>query len=247
MRRLIPFVALAALVACAGGGNSGQNPMPAGLEPESAGSNVIAQTATPTPMPTILIEPGRVNGQPNQFTPTRGDTSTGGHGQTVDGIPCAPSMIENKYHVHAFVGIMVNGKEIALPDSIGLYLPGTPVNGYTNTAKCFYYIHTHDATGLVHMESPSTAPLGSSVYTLGNVLDVWGQTITANSFGPFSGPVHIFYARTTLGNLNSGTYYQYSGAPRAITLYSHEAVWIEVGSTYVPGSRLPKIRFYTQY
>jgi hypothetical protein len=247
MRRLIPLVVLTVVVACSGGGSGSQNPVPVSPESQTAHSMVIAQTATPTPMPSILIEPGGINGLDNQFTPNDGDTSRGGNGQTVDGIPCAPSMVENKYHVHAFVGIMVNGKEIALPDAIGMYLSGAESNGYTNSAKCFYYIHTHDATGLVHFESPSTASLGTSIYTLGNFLDVWGQTITSTSFGPFTGPLHIFYALTPLGNLNSGTYYQYSGAPRAIAFHSHEAIWIEVGSTYVPASRLPKIRFYTQY
>lgn len=247
MRRLIPFVVLAALCACSGGNQGGaQNTLPSAAQVESPSSTLLAQAAA-TPMPTILIEPGTIHGLDDQFTPNDSDTKTGGNGQTVDGIGCAPSMAENKYHVHAFLGIMVNGKEIALPDAIGLYLPGAEVNRSTNTAKCYYALHTHDASGLIHIESTSTAPLGSSVFNLGQFLDVWGMSLTSAGLGPFSGPLHIFYARTNLGNLNSGTYYQYSGAPRAIALYSHEAIWIEVGSTYVPGSQLPKIRFYTQY
>lgn len=209
-------------------------------------------SATPTPMPTIVLRAGTINGLDNQFSPADADTSSGGNGQTVSSnpsIPCAPSMVENKYHVHFFLGVLVNGKQMAIPDAIGMYLPGAEINGFTNSARCFYEIHTHDATGMIHIESPSTAPLGSPVFTLGNVLDVWGEPLTSTQFGPYAGTVRIFYATTNLGNTHSGaTYYQYTGTtPRSIKLYSHEAIWIEVGSTYVPPSRLAHIIFYTEY
>ncbi len=245
MRKLLPFLVLAALCACsgAGGGGRANSAMPAG-----GPSGLIPMSATPTPMPTILIEPGYINGLDNQFTPNDGDTASGGHGSAVDGIACAPSMVENKYHVHFFVGVMVNGRQMATPDAIGMLQSGTETNGYTNSAHCYYMIHTHDASGLIHVESASTASLGSSLVNLGEVLDVWGERLASTTFGPFSGTVRVFYAKTNLGNIIGGPYYQYTGtAPRSIPLYSHEAIWIQIGSSYVPASRLPRIRFYTQY
>lgn len=178
-----------------------------------------------------------------------GDTSSGGHGQVVDDIPCG-AMDDNGYHVHAFLGVMVNGKQIAIPPTIGMLQPGPVNQGSYLTAKCFYQIHTHDASGYIHLESTKTktqAPLSSWVFTLGNVIDVWGQPLTTTGFGNFSGPVHIFYATTNLGNVDGGPYVEYTGTtPRSIQLYSHEAIWIEVG-TYVPASQLPRVIFYTQY
>lgn len=259
----LPIALCALLAACSGAQNGGadsalpqaQVATPASSTPEASASpavadaSVVAQTATPTPMPTIVLKSGAVNGVDNQFSPVDGDTSRGGVGQSVDGVACAPSMYENTYHVHFFLGLMVNGKQVAVPDGIGLYLPGAESNGVTNTAtKCYYAIHTHDASGMIHVESSSTASLGSAIFTLGQVLDIWGEPLTASSFGPYSGTVRVFYATTPLRNLYSGTYYQYTGSvPKGIKISSHEAIWIQVGSTYVPASRLPKIRFYTEY
>jgi hypothetical protein len=245
------LIALLALAAACSGGQSTSIPPTApqadrvpGVSPE--GATVFA--ATPTPMPsTIVLKSGAVIGADNRFTPNDGDASSGGNGQTVDGIPCASSMVENKYHVHAFVGILVNKLQIGVPDAVGLYQYGPDVNGYTNAAKCFYYIHTHDATGMIHIESPSTASLGSSIFTLKNLLDVWGMGLSSSAFGPFAGTVHVFVATTPLRNIYSGTYAAFTGDPHTIKLYSHEAIWIEVGSSYFTASQLPKIRFYTEY
>lgn len=190
-----------------------------------------------------------MNGTPNQFAPASGDASTGGRGQSVDGIPCG-AMNDNGYHVHAFLGVLVNGKPMAIPATIGMYEPGAGSNGWYSTAKCFYEIHTHDSSGYIHMEvAPTTpkTPLSDSLFTLGNVLDIWGQTLTTTRFANFSGPVHIFYATTSLGNIDGGSYVAYTGTtPKSIRMYSHEAIWIEVG-TYVPASKLPRVIFYTQY
>jgi hypothetical protein len=233
------------LVGCSGGGNNDMSPQPS--VPQPMGPQVLVPQATATAMPEIVLKSGGIDGLDNQFSPVDGDSSTGGQGGSIDGIACAPSMY-NTYHVHAFVGLLVNGKEIALPDAIGLYQPGAEINGVTDTAKCYYPIHTHDATGMVHIESSSSAPLSSAIYTLGNVLDIWGMPLSSTGFGPYSGTVRVFYATTPLRNLYSGTYYQYTGSvPKGIKLYSHEAIWIQVGASYVPASQLPKIRFYTEY
>jgi hypothetical protein len=249
MKRLLVFVALcltAVLAACSSAPRSaGDGPLP-GTPPAPAG--MVAMTVTPTPMATINTSPGRVIGLDDQFTPNDGDTPSGGNGQTVDGLACSPTMYGSgtEYHIHVFLGLLVNGKQIAIPDAIGMHDPGTETNGLTNSARCYYAIHTHDAEGYIHVEADSTAPYSAVLYTLGNLLDIWGEPITATQFGPFKGPVTIFYATTPLRDVYSGTYYQYSGAPRAITLASHKTIWIEVG-TVVPASRLPKIHFYSEY
>ena len=243
-RSLFISVAVLLLTACGGAQTTQQTIVPSTQLPAARPSLVAAAS---TPMPEIVLGWGNTDGIDNQFSPNDGDTSTGGNGGTIDGIPCAPVMY-NTYHVHAFVGVMVAGKEIATPDAIGMYEPGAESNGVTDTASCYYSIHTHDASGMIHLESSSTASLGSSIFTLGNLLDVWGMPIASSRFGPYSGTVRVFYATTPLTDIYSGTYYQYTGtAPKSIKLYSHEAIWIQIGSPYVPASSLPKIRFWTEY
>lgn len=60
------------------------------------------------------------------------------------------------FHIHAHLSIYINGKSMPLPAQIGI----------TNT--CFYWLHTHDTTGIIHMESPKAIPL-----TLGTFLQLW--------------------------------------------------------------------------
>ena len=208
-------------------------------------------TPTPTPGPTpkgISLQPGKVVGEDDMFAPPDGDSSSGGQSQAIDGIPCVPSMYNN-YHVHVYVGLYVNGKQIAIPDQIGMYQPGQISNGYTNTATCFYYIHTHDASGMIHIESPEDQPVSASIYTLQNVLDVWGMTVGPTNVGPFMGSVRTFIGRAKLGTttVSPSSYAEYFGNPNAIALYSHEAIWFEVGAPYYTPPYIPEIVFYNEY
>jgi hypothetical protein len=202
--------------------------------------------ATPTPAPIVLAQ-GGITGEDGQFSPPDGDTNNGGQGQTVDNIPCAPTMTENLYHVHWYLGLLVNGTQVAIPDQIGLLDPGPISNGYTGTAHCYYEIHTHDASGMIHVESPSTAPLSSSIYTVGTFLDVWGTSVGPLNVGPFSGQVRIFVDRVPLKGLVANSYTEWTASAASIPIYSHEAVWIEVGPTFVVPPNLPAVDFYTEY
>lgn len=208
-------------------------------------------TPTPTPGPTpkgIALNPGEVVGKDNVFAPPDADSSSGGQSQAVDGILCKPMMFNN-YHVHVYVGLYVGGKQVAIPDQIGMYQPGAVENGYTNTATCFYYIHTHDASGMVHLESPVNAAVGDSLFTLHNVFDVWGMSVGRNNVGPFAGTVRIFIGRAKLGTttVSPSSYSEYFGDPNAIALYSHQAIWFEVGPPYFTPPYIPEIVFYNEY
>jgi hypothetical protein len=199
----------------------------------------------------------------------------GGQGADVDQIPSAVSMSDN-YHVHAFVGIMVNGQRIALPDGIGMVNPfgdfqttdactgGTP--NFECYADAFYYMHTHDASGAVHMEAPSPVcgkaanyanNCDMSLFTLGNFLDIWGISLSANNFGPYAGPVSVYTSPLKYNACNStgnacytasNTYSLYTaGDPHGIPLYSHTVVWIVVGSQPARPADLPNIEWYLSF
>ncbi len=245
------FTILAVFTACGGGGGGGSSPVPTGAPSASA-----APTATPTsPVSSgqmITTSQGGVDGQPNMFTPNEGDTATGGAGSPIDGITCDPTM-SNNYHVHIFLGVYYNGQLMALPEAIGMENPGAASAGFVDSATCFYHIHTHDATDLVHVEDPdpSNVPITGTLYTLQQVLDVWGVTTDANHFGPFTGPVEVFTSgQVYRGDQNNQvtpasdlTYWGQNAA--TVPLYSHEVIVVEVGPTY-PTS-LPDISFYLEY
>jgi hypothetical protein len=141
------------------------------------------------------------------------DTSTvgGGAGQTIDGIQCNRTE-QLTYHEHAHLTILLNGASEPLPALIGI--PG----GATGSPQCFYYLHTHDTTGVVHMEAPA-----ARTFTLGQFFDVWGQPLSRTTATNLSGKLR-FYVGNKL----------YTGDPRKIKLTPHGMVTIEQGKVVKP-------------
>ncbi|MDQ2818462.1 MAG: hypothetical protein M3T49_09705 [Candidatus Eremiobacteraeota bacterium] len=193
-----------------------------------------APGATPTP---IQLAAGRILGQD---TVGEGDTASGGQGQTVDGIPCAPEV--TTYHVHSHLSLFVNGVRMAIPDVIGFVNPGAEINGFTNTAKCVYQIHTHDADGYIHQEAPAPAQ-----FTLGEVFDIWGEPLSSSNVAGFSGQVIAYTANAPTPGYNqtTGAYVPYTGDLRSLLLGSHLEIVLEVGPTFVTPPNLPAVIFYT--
>jgi len=137
-----------------------------------------------------------------------GDTASGGHGQTTpDGIACEPDMSDN-YHVHVHVAIIKDSQMQAIPQNIGL------PNG------CFYEMHTHDATGVVHIEAPAYQR-----FTLGNLFSVWGQPLSPSNVAGITGrPVAAFIN-------DGGEVWQYQGDLADIEMVSHRSITLQLGST----------------
>src|ERR1700692_1912038 len=83
------------------------------------------------------------------------------NGQTVDGISCRKQAKETvKYHVHVHVAVYVKGNMERLPAGIGITQPRL-LEKYSNghfydvgLYDCLYWLHTHVADGIVHVESP---------------------------------------------------------------------------------------------
>lgn len=209
---------------------------------------------TPTPMPaSATVGYGEIFGADNGFSPNDGDTSSGGQGQTVDGMPCASTM-PNTYHVHSFAGIIINGRQLALPDGIGMKNPGADgtyagAPNWTEYASCYYYIHTHDASGVFHVESPQSVAPSTSIYTLGNAFDVWGMKLSSTQIGSYTGTVRAYVAQVPLHTPQIVTSYYtlYSGNPASIPIKSHTTTWLEIGPYYVTPSHLPVINYWESY
>jgi hypothetical protein len=82
---------------------------------------------------------------------------------TIDGITCdkAEHFVS---HIHTHLDIFINGKEVVVPSNIGI-IPG----------NCIYWLHTHDDTGVIHIESPD-----DRTFTLGQFFQIWGETFNNN-------------------------------------------------------------------
>lgn len=145
--------------------------------------------------------------------PGDGDTGTGGQGQTVDGIPCEHGE-RLTFHVHAHLFILDDG--VPQPVSADVGIPGAPL-----VAKCIYWVHTHDRTGAIHVESP-----GPRTFTLGQFFDIWGQPLTSSKVVRILVPAGQFEVF-----LNGQVY---SGDPRRIELKAHTQVVIEIGKRVIP-------------
>jgi hypothetical protein len=78
---------------------------------------------------------------------------------TIDGVQCN-SAEQLVFHNHAHLDIFVNSQPYTIPSQIGI-IPD----------KCFYWLHTHDTSGTIHIESPITKN-----YTVGQFLDIWKKT-----------------------------------------------------------------------
>jgi hypothetical protein len=101
---------------------------------------------------------------PAAQTNTTADTHTSTSGSAyapVNGVSC-DSGEHYDYHHHIHVSMYINGQPVAIPQNVGIN-PNT-LNG------CLYWLHTHDTSGVIHIESPVT-----HTYPLGNFLDIWEQ------------------------------------------------------------------------
>jgi hypothetical protein len=195
----------------------------------------------------IVLYAGEIVGADNLFKPHSGDGPKGGHGKPAGGIPCSTTEYINNYHVHAYVGIIVDGKQVALPDAIGLKDPAPATDGFIDSAKCFYYIHTHDASGVVHVEVPQNLPYTATPYKFGDLLDVWGLSANKEHFGPFHGKIRIYVGNVPLKETLVTKYAPYTKTLRSIKLRSHEVIWIVIGKRPLRAAGLPPVTFYTEY
>jgi hypothetical protein len=83
---------------------------------------------------------------------------------TIDGIQCN-SMEQLQYHIHAHLDVYVNGHSIYIPPQIGII-----------DDKCIYWLHTHDSTGIIHIESPIKKD-----YALGQFFQIWKSKLGNSS------------------------------------------------------------------
>jgi hypothetical protein len=140
------------------------------------------------------------------------------HGETVDGIE-ALHKEQLLFHIHAHLAIYVDGRQKLIPYGIGIVPPyklaNTADGVFVAGGSKFYWLHTHDETGLIHIESPI-----QRTFTLGDLFDVWHQPISPTRVGPETGHVVA---------LVDGK--PFNGDPAAVPLRAHEVIQLNVDST----------------
>ncbi len=124
----------------------------------------------------------------------------------IDKVSCL-STEQNGTHIHAHVSIYINGTSTPIPADVGIVPDGS----------CLYWLHTHDTTGVIHIEAPS----GSSA-TFGNFLDIWQQ-----KFQTLGYPSQLSTATGWQVYVDGK---QYTGDFHAIPLHSHTLITLAFNS-----------------
>jgi hypothetical protein len=93
----------------------------------------------------------------------------------VDGVYCSANE-QLSYHIHAHLSVYINGAAVPLVANTGI----API-GVTSSSNvtCYYWLHTHDSSGVIHIESPTT-----KLYTLNQFFDVWDKFSSTSSAFP---------------------------------------------------------------
>lgn len=149
-----------------------------------------------------------------------GNTTDGGQGETVHGLQCG-AMAGETYHIHIQLSLYVNGVQLAIPKAIGVKKP-LSINGFVYNADkdnggCYYWVHTHDASGIIHVEPPMEVQV-----TLGQLFDLWGMPLSSTGAAGYHGTVTTFLDGK-----------KYDGDPRAIVFQRHQQIALEVGTPIV--------------
>jgi hypothetical protein len=131
----------------------------------------------------------------------------------VDGIQCETSE-QLLFHIHAHLAVFVAGQPRLIAAGVGIGPPLQVQNGFVVGGSCFSWLHTHDESGIVHIESPI-----QRTFTLGDFFDLWGLPLDAGHVGPAGGAVSAFLDGQPV-----------AGDPRALPLAAHAVIQLDVGA-----------------
>jgi hypothetical protein len=114
------------------------------------------------------------------------------------------------YHIHSHLDMWVNGKKVTVPAQVGI------------TQTFITEVHTHDTTGVIHVESPVTKD-----YVLGQFFGEWGVKLSPSCVGSVCGKLQYWVDGT-----------KQTGNPADIVLTSHKEIAIVLGKkpAKIPGS-----------
>ena len=124
------------------------------------------------------------------------------------GIPCG-STEQLAVHYHAHLSIIVKGGGALVPAGVGI----------DQSTQCLYWMHTHTADGVIHIEAPKSA--AARKFTLGDFFTVWDKPLDRTHVGATTLGVDDKLVVVVDGKT-------YTGDPRKIVLGPHTLVVLEV-------------------
>jgi hypothetical protein len=108
-------------------------------------------------------------------------------------------------HIHQHLDIYVDGKHISVPTGIGIY-----------DGQFLTELHTHDTSGIMHVESPKKAE-----FSLGQFFGTWGVRLTNDCIGGYCRP------KTPWKLYVDGV--EYKGDPSNLILKKHQELALVIG------------------
>jgi hypothetical protein len=81
-----------------------------------------------------------------------------------------PQAADYPFHIHSMLRVYVSGERVPVPSQIGIDPSGQFIAS----------LHTHDASGVVHMEAVEAYP-----FKLGEFFNVWGVEFTDHQIGAY--------------------------------------------------------------
>lgn len=113
-----------------------------------------------------------------------------------------------RLHTHQHLDVVIDGSGYPVPAGIGIDAHG----------RFIAPLHTHDYSGIMHVESPTIRK-----FTLGEFFDVWGLRLSSKCLGGYcaKGPKRVWVflnGKLVLGN------------PRAIALRKHQEIVVAYGT-----------------
>lgn len=172
-----------------------------------------ADTIPPAPAPAPAPVPA-ANGYGAATMPPWPAPADPAPGMRAAGLPVS-DMSAMAQHVHAHLDVIVNGRPVPVPADIGVDRASGQMSA----------LHTHDLTGLVHVES--SEPGGR--YTLGQLFNQWNVALDATRIGGLRSG-----AGMTLRAFVDGV--EVPGNPAAIELRDHQQVALVYGPSRSPVS-----------
>lgn len=114
----------------------------------------------------------------------------------------------NALHTHQHLDVVVGGRHVEVPAAIGI----------DEHQRFISPIHTHDRSGVIHIESPTV-----ETFTLGQFFDVWGVRLDARCLGGYCTAgdrrLRVFTAGKPV-----------EGDPRQVRLAPHQEIVVAYGT-----------------
>lgn len=127
---------------------------------------------------------------------------------TVDEVECQSGEMLD-FHIHAYLAILVDGERVEVPANVGI-----------RDNECLFWLHTHDNSGIVHIESPETRD-----FTLGQFFAVWGQPLSATQLLDNTADSSHHITATVNGE-------PFSGDPSTIVLADQQSIVLQFGPPF---------------